>query len=38
MNRGVALVESYMILQNYETSEENLKISIALGWAVEMVR
>lgn len=37
MNRGIALVESLMIFKNHEVSEEERKIAIALGWAVEMV-
>lgn len=38
MNRGMALVESYMIFQNNDVTEENKKIAIALGWALEMVK
>lgn len=37
MNRGIALVESYAIFQNTELPEEDLKIAIALGWAIELV-
>jgi len=37
MNRGIALVESYVLLENQKVSEENMKIAIALGWAVELV-
>lgn len=36
MNRGIAVVESYSYLTDNVT-EENLKIAIALGWAVELV-
>jgi len=35
MNRGIAVVESYSYLTDNVT-EENLKIAIALGWAVEL--
>ena len=37
MNRGIALVESYSLLENHKVSEENVTIAIALGWAVELV-
>lgn len=37
MNRGIALVESYTIFKNQDTTEDDIKIAIALGWAVEMV-
>ena len=37
MNRGVALVESFLILQDQTVSAEDTQIAIALGWAVEMV-
>ena len=37
MNRGIAVVESYSYLTNNSVTEENLKIAIALGWAVELV-
>lgn len=37
MNRGMAVVESFMILKNHQVSEEEKNTAIALGWAVEMV-
>lgn len=37
MNRGIAVVESYSYLTDNVT-EENLKIAIALGWAVELLQ
>lgn len=37
MNRGIALVESYALLENQKVSEGNMEIAIALGWAVELV-
>lgn len=37
MNRGIALVESYTLLENQKVSEGNMEIAIALGWAVELV-
>jgi hypothetical protein len=36
MNRGMAVVESFVIFKN-EISEKDTEIAIALGWAVEMV-
>ncbi|KAI9561789.1 hypothetical protein GHT06_012750 [Daphnia sinensis] len=38
MNRGMAVVESFMILKNHQVSEEETKTAIALGWAVEMLQ
>lgn len=38
MNRGIAVVESYSYLTNNSVTEENLKIAIALGWAVELLQ
>jgi len=38
MNRGIALVESYSLLENHKVSEENMTIAIALGWAVELLQ
>ena len=38
MNRGIALVESYVLLENQKVSEENMEIAIALGWAVEFLQ
>jgi len=38
MNRGIAVVESYCYLTNNSVTEENLKIAIALGWAVELLQ
>ena len=37
MNRGMAVVESFVIFKNDEISEQDTEIAIALGWAVEMV-
>ena len=38
MNRGIALMESYSLLENHKVSEKNMEIAIALGWAVELVQ
>ena len=38
MNRGMAVVESFVIFKNDEISEQDTEIAIALGWAVEMVK
>lgn len=38
MNRGMAVVESFMILKNHQVSEEEKNTAIALGWAVEMLQ
>ena len=37
MNRGIAVIESYSQLTNNAVTEENKKIAITLGWAVELV-
>jgi hypothetical protein len=37
MNRGLAVVESFMIFKNGQISEQDIETAIALGWAVEMV-
>jgi hypothetical protein len=37
MNRGLAVVESFMIFKNDQISEQDIETAIALGWAVEMV-
>ncbi len=38
MNRGMALVESFLVLQDeHKISEEDTRIALALGWAVELV-
>ncbi|XP_046650014.1 farnesyl pyrophosphate synthase-like isoform X2 [Daphnia pulicaria] len=36
MNRGLAVVESFMIFKNDQISEQDIETAIALGWAVEM--
>nr|CAH0105352.1 unnamed protein product [Daphnia galeata] len=38
MNRGMAVVESFVIFKNDEISEKDTEIAIALGWAVEMLQ
>ena len=37
MNRGIALVETFKFLNNFHTSDEDLKIAITLGWSIELV-
>lgn len=39
MNRGMALVESFLVLQDeHKISEEDTRIALALGWAVELLQ
>lgn len=37
LNRGIALVESFVVFSKEETLEEKLEEAFALGWAVELV-
>ena len=38
LNRGLALVESFAILTDNQSSKEETKVAMALGWAIELVR